>query len=95
MTQKEAGELGGRGNKADDNSENVRSFGNSSKYRIAKLKRDHPEIAQRLMDGEFKSVSEAERAAGMDRPLMSPVEKLVRAYQRLSDDEKKGSMDCD
>lgn len=36
--------------------------GNSSKYRIAKLKRDHPEIAERMIAGEFKTVSEAERA---------------------------------
>ena len=39
--------------------------GNSSNYRIAKLKRDHPQIAERLEAGEFKSVSEAERAAGV------------------------------
>ena len=59
-----------------------------SKYRIAKLKRDNPVVAQRLMDGEFKSVSEAERAAGLSRPLLSNVEKVKRAYDRLSDDEK-------
>ena len=62
--------------------------GNSSKYRIAKLKRDHPEVAQQLIDGEFKSVSEAERAAGIARPLLSNVEKVIRAYGRLSEDEK-------
>lgn len=27
------------------NSENVRAFGNKATYRIAKLKRDHPDIA--------------------------------------------------
>ena len=36
--------------------------GTSSKYRISKLKRDHPEIAERMIAGEFKTVSEAERA---------------------------------
>jgi len=60
----------------------------SAKYRIAKLKRDHPEVAQQLIDGEFKSVSEAERAAGIARPLLSNVEKVIRAYGRLSEDEK-------
>ena len=34
-----------------------------AQYRIIKLKRDHPEISQRLMYGKFKSVSEAERTA--------------------------------
>jgi len=62
--------------------------GTSAKYRIAKLKRDHPEVAQQLIDGEFKSVSEAERAAGIARPLLSNVEKVIRAYGRLSEDEK-------
>ena len=48
-----------------DNSKNVtlKERGNSQQYRIAKLKRDHPEIADRLEQGVFKSVSEAERAA--------------------------------
>ena len=62
--------------------------GTSAKYRIAKLKRDHPEVAQQLIDGEFKSVSEAERAAGIARPLLSNVEKAIRVYGRLSEDEK-------
>jgi len=68
--------------------ENSTKQDRGNKYRIAKLKRDNPEVAQRLMDGEFKSVSEAERAAGLSRPLLSNVEKVKRAYDRLSDDEK-------
>ena len=52
--------------------------------RIARLKRDHPTIAERLEAGEFKSVSEAERAAGISRPKMSNLEKFQRAYFRLS-----------
>jgi hypothetical protein len=36
--------------------------GNSSARRIARLKRDHPDIAERLDHGEFKSVAAAERA---------------------------------
>jgi hypothetical protein len=39
--------------------------GTTSDYRISKLKRDHPEIAERLMQGEFKTVRDAERAAGV------------------------------
>jgi hypothetical protein len=47
--------------------ENVMSInqqGNASTYRIAKLKRDHPDIAERLASGQFSNVREAERAAG-------------------------------
>ena len=40
-----------------------------SDYIAARIKRDHPEIAQRMEHGEFKSASEAARAAGMyNRP---------------------------
>lgn len=61
-----------------DNSENVRlkEYGNKAEYRMAKLKRDHPEIAQRAAAGEFKSVSEAERAAGL-KPELAPKLRLV------------------
>lgn len=70
--------------------ENVTSRrGNSAAYRIAKLKRDHPAIAQRLEAGEFKFVSEAERAAGIRGGRMTPEEKVWRAYERLSPDEQE------
>ena len=50
--------------------------GNAAKYRIAKLKRDHPDIAERMANGEFKSVSEAERAAGV-KPELEPKSRLT------------------
>jgi hypothetical protein len=51
--------------------ENINSNpgGTSATYRTAKLKRDHPEIAERMAAGEFKSVAEAERAAGVREPV--------------------------
>ena len=57
-----------------DNSENVNSSqvpkgGNKAAYRLAKLKRDHPDIADRVANGEFKSVAMAERVAGIKPPL--------------------------
>lgn len=39
-----------------------------NKYLIARLKRDHPDIAQRLADGEFRSVRAAAQAAGFKPP---------------------------
>ena len=44
-----------------DKTENINSThkgGTSSTYRLGKIKRDHPELAERIMAGEFKSVSE-------------------------------------
>ena len=38
-------------------------------YMSARIQRDHPEVAQRMQRGEFKSVAEAARAAGIyNRP---------------------------
>ena len=83
--------LGENGVHSFDKNENVKAHdgGNSNTYRIAKLKRDHPKVAQRLIDGEFKSVSEAERAAGLARPLLSALDRVQRAYDKLSDEDKK------
>lgn len=80
--------------KADnpDKNENVRiigQYGNNQTYRIAKLKRDHPAVAERFLAGEFRSVREAERAAGLDvPPKLSRVRKLIRAYDRLTESEQ-------
>ena len=46
-----------------------------SDYLSERIKRDHPDVAQRMEHGEFKSVAEAARAAGIyNRP------KTIRAY---------------
>ena len=42
--------------------------GNRKKYLIARIARDHPMIHRRLMNGEFKSATDAARAAGIYRP---------------------------
>ncbi|CAK0778701.1 conserved hypothetical protein [Gammaproteobacteria bacterium] len=73
-----------------DKAENVKSNsgGNSKEYRAAKLKRDHPEIADRLANGEFKSIREAERAAGMKvPPVLTPLERIQRSISRLTKQE--------
>jgi len=53
---------GGRGKKAPDN---IRSFGTSAAYLVARLKRDHPKIAEALARGEFSSARAAGIAAGI------------------------------
>ena len=64
-------EHGAVGNGRGDNSKNITSTvdrGTSADYRIAKLKRDNPDVALRLEQGEFKNVAEAERVAGVKPP---------------------------
>ena len=54
------GEIG-NGRSSFDKTENIKAThngGTSSTYRLGKIKRDHPELAERIMAGEFKSVSE-------------------------------------
>lgn len=62
----------GKNTKRLDNPTNIKSLsgkgGTSIEYRAAKLKRDHPIIAKRLEEGEFKNVADAERAAGVKPP---------------------------
>ena len=89
MTAIEAGKQGGRGNKAVDN---VNSFktakgGNRDTYLAARLKRDHPEIAARVANGEFKSIRAAALEAGIVKPMRSiqvdTPEAAIRALLRV------------
>ena len=77
-----------KGDKAENVTFNT-DRGNSSTYRLGKIKRDHPELAKRIMAGEFKSVSEAERAAGLRPPLLTDYEKAQRAFWRLTEEEQE------
>jgi len=63
--------------------------GNGTTYRLAKLKRDAPEVAERYLAGEFPNVREAERAAGLPVPAkLSQLERVLRAFDRLSLNDK-------
>jgi hypothetical protein len=46
-------------------------------YRIAKLKRDFPEIVERILSGEFKTIAAAELAAGIDKQSPTSTEKVL------------------
>ncbi len=54
----------GRGNKVKHPLES----GNRSHYLMARIKRDHPDILLRCLDGEFVSVRQAAIAAGIVKP---------------------------
>lgn len=63
--------------------------GTSAAYKVKKLRRDHPEIAEKLENGEFKTVSEAERVskglpAKKPRVVTSNVDKIKKLVDSLS-----------
>src|ERR1041385_47572 len=61
--------------------------GRGSKYRIAKLKRDHPGIAEALARGEYPSVRAAAKAAGFVHDL-TPLDYLHRYWRKVSPDDR-------
>jgi hypothetical protein len=77
------GEVGrGRENRSD----NIRpNKGGTSKDRLAaKIKRDHPDIAARVANGEFKSIRAAALEAGIVKPMRSiPVDTPDAAIRAL------------
>jgi len=66
----------------------------SAKTRVKQLRRDHPEIAERLEKGEFKSVAAACRAAKGKEPdpprkTPSPLDLLRKAWSRATPEERR------
>jgi hypothetical protein len=57
-------------------------------YIVARLKRDAPQIAERLARGEFRSAREAAIEAGIIKPS-PPLTELRRAWKRATTSERK------
>lgn len=55
---------------------------------VARLKRDRPDIAKRLADGEFKSARAAALAAGF-KVGQSPLQVLISQWKKASSQERK------
>jgi hypothetical protein len=55
----------GRPKKDNSYGANIKAAGTSATYYIARIKRDRPDIAERLANGEFRSVAAAAKAAGI------------------------------
>ena len=70
MTATEAGKKGGRGKKAS-NLLTLPTSSNDKNRLAARIKRDHPEIAARVANGEFKSIRAAALEAGIVKPMRS------------------------
>lgn len=95
----EYGAMGGRGKKASYTNNDITGFngdrGTFATYRLAKLKRDHPQVAARVEAGEFKNVAEAERAAGIKPPkrdTKSPAYLLTYCKERLGADSAEAAL---
>jgi hypothetical protein len=58
-----------------------------SEYFLARLKRDHPDILERLAAGEFASVRQAAVVAGIIRPK-APIEKIRQLWKVLPPRER-------
>lgn len=92
-THAEAGAKGGRGNKASDNVTSFRgdnstsARGHSASYIVARLKRDHPEIAEALARGEFPSARAAAIEAGLHKKL-SALDQIRRLLPNLTLEER-------
>lgn len=84
---KETNALVHRGQTRDESKPAPKQQGTSAAYRIGLLKRDFPEIAQRLEQGEFSNVADAERAAGIRPP------KRKRVMVPLYEDDWLGSLE--
>jgi hypothetical protein len=56
---------------------------------LARLKRDHPKIAQAFIEGEYPTAASAGRAAGISwLQTKSPLEKAQAAFRRLTRDDR-------
>lgn len=72
--------------------------GTEAKYLAARLKRDHPEIADRVTRGEYRSIRAAALDAGIIKPTKTvPIDTPERAIQALlrvfSADELRRALD--
>jgi hypothetical protein len=62
--------------------------GNRSVYLVARIARDRPDILTRMKAGEFTSVREAARAAGIVKPT-SLVEQMVKLWEKATPEERQ------
>lgn len=84
-THVDAGTKGGRGNKATDNVSGF--YGNASTYALKRLKRDAPELFDRVVAGEL-SANAAAIEAGF-RKKLTPFEQVKRLIPKLTADERQ------
>ena len=64
---------------------NADRYGNSRRYTLARLERDHPALYVRVVAGEL-SAHRAAISAGF-RPKLTPIDRAMRAVVKLSDSQ--------
>ena len=62
--------------------------GNRSDYLVARIARDKPDILERMKAGEFTSVREAAREAGIIKNV-SLVNQIVRLWEKATPEERQ------
>jgi hypothetical protein len=62
--------------------------GNRSDYLVARIARDRPDILERMKAGEFASVREAARAAGIIKDV-SLVTQVIRLWEKATPEERQ------
>ena len=62
--------------------------GNRSDYLVARIARDRPDILERMKAGEFASVREAAREAGIIKDV-SLVTQVVRLWEKAAPEERQ------
>lgn len=66
----------------------VKQHGTSADYLAARIKRDRPDIAERMKGGEFRSVRAAAIEAGIVRPP-TPIEQALKLLPKLTEGERQ------
>ena len=80
----------GRPTKGNENKGNIvtlKARGNSKEFLAARINRDHPEIAERVKAGEFKSIRAAAIVAGIVK-VKTPLERLFAEWKKASQEER-------
>lgn len=69
------------------NGSNATIKGRGKTYLAARINRDHPEIAERVKAGEFKSIRAAAIVAGIVK-VKTPLERLFAEWKKASQEER-------
>ena len=65
----------------------LKARGTSKEFLAARINRDHPEIAERVKAGEFKSIRAAAIVAGIVK-VKTPLERLFAEWKKASQEER-------
>jgi hypothetical protein len=78
--------------KVKDQDSDTTLIGRGADYLAARIKRDHPDIAQAVERGEYRSMRQAALAAGIVKQS-TPLDTLRRAWAKASEDERAAFRD--